>query len=237
MSEFTQKVVLVTGAAGALGSAVSQYFLEQGARVAQLDYALSAFADNGIEANDDQHNLFIACDLRSRQACADAVENIIVQWHNIDCLINVAGGFLMGEAVHETSDQTWDFLFELNTRSIMHTAAAVVPHMQQAGSGKIVNISAGAANQGIATMGAYVASKSAVLRLSESMAQELREQNINVNSIMPGTIDTARNRSDMPDADHQRWVAPSKIAEVIGFLCSEAASEVHGAAIPVVGLS
>ncbi len=143
----------------------------------------------------------------------------------------------MGEAVHETSDETWDFLFNLNTRSIVNTSSVVVPQMQKQGGGKIVNIAAKAATQGFANMGAYTASKAAVMRLTEAMAAELREQQINVNCIMPGTIDTPRNREDMPDADHNRWVPPSQLASVIGFLASDAAAAVHGAAIPVDGLS
>ena len=234
---FANKVIVVTGAAGALGSAVSAFFHSQGAKVANLDYSLDVFKQNGISAIDSEQQLFIALDLTERQACAQAAQTIIQRWSRIDCLINIAGGFIMGEAVHETSDKTWDFLFNLNTRSVLNTAAAFVPTMIAQQSGKIVNISAGAAHHGIATMGTYVASKCAVLRLTESMALELRDNQINVNCILPGTIDTARNRSDMPNADFNRWVAPSQIASVIGFLCSDAANAVHGAGIPVTGLS
>ncbi len=237
MSEFSNKVIVITGAAGALGQAVASYFSSSGAKVAYLDYSEDAFkASFGDYKNDDQHS-YIVTDLTSRASCQQAADHIIEQWGNIHVLANIAGGFTMGEPVHETSDDTWDFLFNLNTRSIVNTSAAFVPNMLNSGSGKIINISAGAAHQGIALMGAYVASKSAVLRLTETMAQELRTQNINVNAILPGTIDTDRNRQDMPDADHDSWVKPEKIAEVIGFLCSGAASAIHGAGIPVVGLS
>ena len=143
----------------------------------------------------------------------------------------------MGEQVHETSDETWDFLMNLNTRSIINTAAVVVPTMLDQRRGKIINVAARAATQGLASMGLYTASKAAVMRLTEAMASELRDENINVNCIMPGTIDTARNRQDMPDADHSRWVPPAHLANVVGFLASEAAVAVHGAAIPVDGLS
>ena len=114
---------------------------------------------------------------------------------------------------------------------------AVVPHMLKAGAGRIVNIGAYAALSGKAEMGAYVASKSAVIRLTETMAAELRSSNINVNCVLPSIIDTPQNRAAMPKADPSRWVAPEALADVLMFLCSPAARAIHGAAIPVVGLS
>jgi NAD(P)-dependent dehydrogenase (short-subunit alcohol dehydrogenase family) len=116
-------------------------------------------------------------------------------------------------------------------------ARAVVPHMVSAGGGKIVNIGAFAAQRGAANMGAYVASKRAVIRLTETMAAELREKNINVNCVLPTIIDTPENRAAMPKADPGKWVAPKDLAAVIVFLSSDAARAIHGAAIPVSGLS
>ncbi|MGE5130615.1 MAG: SDR family oxidoreductase, partial [Sphingomonadaceae bacterium] len=139
--------------------------------------------------------------------------------------------------VHETSDQTWDFLFDLNAKSLLHAARAVVPHMLAAGGGKVVTIGAFAAQKGAAHMGAYAAAKSAVIRLTESMAAELREKNVNVNCVLPTIIDTPENRAAMPAADPGRWVAPADLANVILFLASDAARAVHGAALPVAGLS
>ena len=237
MYNFSAKTVVVTGAAGALGQAVVDYFLRQGANVALIDISQAAFDASYANTAETDQQIFLSADLTSRSSVAEAFSAVINKWQQIDILANIAGGFTMGEAVHQTSDQTWDFLFQLNSKSIVHTAAVVVPHMQQLGGGKIINISAGAAHQGIANMGAYVASKSTVLRLTESMAQELRQDAINVNAILPGMIDTPRNRSDMPDADFSSWVPTQKIAEVIGFLASDAASEIHGAGLPVVGLS
>ena len=152
-------------------------------------------------------------------------------------LCNIAGGFRMGEAVHETSDETWNFLFDINARTLLHAVRAVVPHMMAAGGGKIVNVGAFAAQKGVAQMGAYVASKSSVIRLTEAMAAELREKNINVNCVLPTIIDTPENRAAMPNADPKRWVAPADLANVIVFLASDAARAIHGAAIPVTGLS
>ena len=232
---FAGKVVVVTGAAGALGRAVFEYFATGGARVVALDYS-HELLDSAYPVKGSMHQ-YQEVDLTSRNSCQLVLSKVIDDLGRIDVLCNIAGGFLMGEAVHETSDSTWDFLFNLNTRSIVNTSSVVVPHMQQQGNGKIVNIAAKAATQGFANMGVYTASKAAVMRLTEAMAAELREQQINVNCIMPGTIDTLRNREDMPEADHGKWVPPSQLASVIGFLASDAAIAVHGAAIPVDGLS
>lgn len=236
MSEFDNKVVIVTGAAGGLGRAVAQYFKGNGAAVVHVDYSDDILSKCFPEQN-EPNCLYLSADLTSRESCVDCFSKVHEQFGRIDVLCNIAGGFLMGEPVHETSDKTWDFLFDLNTRSILNTSASVVPSMLQAGSGKIINIAAGAATKGAAKMGAYIASKSAVMRLTESMALELRESNINVNSIMPSVMDTPTNRADMPSADFSKWVQPNSVAQVIGFLASPAAKDIHGASIPVSGLN
>jgi NAD(P)-dependent dehydrogenase (short-subunit alcohol dehydrogenase family) len=165
------------------------------------------------------------------------VDQVRQRFGRIDVLCNLAGGFRMGAPVHETSDKDWDFLFNLNARTVLNMAKAVVPGMIKSGGGKIVNVGAYAAQKGAARMGAYIASKSAVIRLTETMAAELREQNINVNCVLPTIIDTPENRAAMPDADPRKWVAPQDLAAVVLFLASDAARAIHGAAIPVTGLS
>jgi NAD(P)-dependent dehydrogenase (short-subunit alcohol dehydrogenase family) len=142
----------------------------------------------------------------------------------------------MGETVFETLDETWDFLFNLNTKSVIYMTQKIVPAMVAAGHGKVINVGAVAATQGQAHMGAYLASKSATIRLTESLAEEVKQAGVNVNCVMPGVIDTPRNRSDMPSADFDQWVAPEQLAAVIGFLASADAVALHGAAIPVRGL-
>ena len=226
MSEFDNKVVVVTGAAGALGRAVADYFAAAGARVAQLDV---------LEIDTDRYSA--TCDLLDPKSCQRAVDAIVEKFGAIDVLTNIAGGFAMGEAVHETTEETWDFMMGLNAGSVLNMARAVVPVMLKAGSGKIVNIGAGAGQAGVAQMGAYSASKSVVIRLTEAMAGELKAQGINVNCILPSIIDTERNRQDMPDADFDLWVRPEAMARVVGFLASGAAAPIHGAALPVSGLS
>jgi NAD(P)-dependent dehydrogenase (short-subunit alcohol dehydrogenase family) len=165
------------------------------------------------------------------------MQKAIGQFQRIDVLANLAGGFRMGELVHSTSDATWNFLLDLNARTLLHAVRAVVPRMLAQGGGKIVNVGAFAAQKGAAQMGAYVAAKSVVIRLTETLAAELREKNINVNCVLPTIIDTPENRAAMPKADPGRWVAPADLANVIAFLASDAARAIHGAALPVAGLS
>lgn len=223
MSEFTGKVVVVTGAAGALGSAVASKFSELGAVVAGLD----------IVAGEN----IIACDLFDADNCQAAIGKVLESHGKIDILANVAGGFAMGDSVHDTPAATWELMHKLNTGSVVHMAAAVVPHMLDQGAGKVINVAARAGLRGAAAMGAYVASKSAVIRLTETMADELKERSINVNCVLPSLIDTPTNRDAMPDEDFSRWVTPESIAGVIAFLASSAANDVHGAAVPIDGLS
>jgi NAD(P)-dependent dehydrogenase (short-subunit alcohol dehydrogenase family) len=229
------RVVIVTGAAGHLGRAVSQAFAEHGARLVLVD-----LQRDGLEkafGAEREGTVLVPANLL-QQADADAMAKTAVErFGRIDVLCNIAGGFRMGEAVHETSDANWDFLFDLNSRTVLHAARAVVPRMLEGGGGKVVNVGAFAAQKGEAHKGAYIASKSVVIRLTEAMAAELREKNINVNCVLPTIIDTPDNRAAMPDVDPARWVAPQDLANAILFLASDAARAVHGAALPVTGLS
>ena len=222
MSALTGRSAVVTGASGVLGAAVAQAFHDAGAKVTGVD----------IVTADAPWPIVIA-DLTDAAATADALAQI----GEIDILANIAGGFTMGDTVEETSDETWDFMFNLNARTVLNAARAAVPRMRERGSGKIVNIGARAALRGSGAMGAYCASKSVVLRLTETLADELKASGINVNCILPSIIDTPRNRSDMPGADFSKWVAPSEVAAVALFLASDAANAVHGASIPVEGMS
>jgi len=228
--QFTDRTVVVTGAAGNLGRAVAQAFAALGASLVLLDVKRASLQDG-------EKQLFLETNLFDPESVQAALGKACERFGRIDVLCNIAGGFRMGAPVHETKDEDWDFLFDVNARSVLYTARAVVPLMLKAGAGKIVNVGAFAAQRGAAAMGAYIASKSAVIRLTESMAAELRDKNINVNCVLPTIIDTPENRAAMPDADPRRWVAPQDLAAVIVFLASDAARAIHGAAIPVTGLS
>ncbi|WP_439517394.1 SDR family NAD(P)-dependent oxidoreductase [Hydrogenophaga sp.] len=229
------QTVLITGACGNLGRAVAQAFSSNGWALVLLDRDQALLASIYGPENDRQ--LSVAANLLDAAAVDAAVQQALKRFARIDVVCNLAGGFRMGEAVHETSDSTWDFLMGLNARSVLHTARAVVPAMLAAGGGRIVNVGAGAAGKGGANMGAYAASKSAVARLTESMAAELRDKGINVNCVLPSIIDTPENRKDMPKADPSKWVSPQSLAGVIAFLASDAARDIHGASVPVTGLS
>lgn len=227
LMRFDKRIVMVTGAAGHLGRAVAKAFDQLGASLVLLD----------IKEGEPGSHLFLQADLRDAQSVQRAVDQALARFARIDVLCNIAGAFRMGSAVHETKDADWDFLFNVNAKSVLNTSRAVVPAMIRSGGGKIVNVGAYAALKGAAAMGAYVASKSAVIRITETMAAELREKNINVNCVLPTIIDTPDNRAAMPQADPRRWVALADLANVIVFLASDAAHAIHGAAIPVPGLS
>ncbi len=236
MSDLTNKVVLITGAAGNLGRAAAQAFWAAGAQLALADRNVEALTE-AFAAWRGARCLLAEVDLFQETAVAQLVEQVIQQFGRIDVLVNVAGGFTMGPPVHETSTDTWEFMLNLNARSVFFMSRAVIPHMLAQGSGKIVNVAARAALEGKAKMAPYVVSKSAVIRLTESMAAELKDAGINVNCILPGTIDTPQNRAEMPKADFSKWVAPEALADVILFLASDAARAVTGAAVPVYGRS
>ncbi len=229
---FEGKVCLITGAAGNLGRAVAAAFASAGASLILID--LDDEVLRSIFGRDDERKACLGADLLDAASVAQAVA--AVRFPGIDVLCNIAGGFRMGYPVHETPENVWELMLDLNAKSVINTARAVVPKMLAARHGKIVNIGAFAALAGKANMGAYSAAKSAVIRLTESMSSELRDKGINVNCLLPSIIDTPQNRADMPGADPRRWVAPEALADVVLFLASDAARAIHGAAIPVTGL-
>jgi NAD(P)-dependent dehydrogenase (short-subunit alcohol dehydrogenase family) len=226
-------VVVVTGAFGVLGSAVADLFLEHGARVALADVAPqpppSVRHRPGAEPL-----VFGGVDLGDMESTRRVMAATAMRFGGIDVLVNVAGGF-QWEPLEGGAVETWDQLYAMNLRTAVVCCKAVLPAMLERGRGRIVNVGAAAAGRAGAGMGAYAASKSGVQRLTESLSEEVKDRGITVNAILPGTIDTARNRADMPQADFARWVSPRSVAEVIAFLASDAASAVTGASIPVLG--
>jgi NAD(P)-dependent dehydrogenase (short-subunit alcohol dehydrogenase family) len=236
MFDFNDRVVVITGGAGNLGAAVTRAFYQAGARVAivdrQREMAQTIFGD---EIPEGEYCAYVAGNLMDENSVAETVRTIIDKFGRIDILVNIAGGYRAGTPVHETPLDTWDFMMNLNARTVFLMCRAVIPHMIARQDGRIVNIGARAALKGTAKSGPYVASKMAVIRLTETMSAELKDQHINVNCILPGTIDTPANRKDMPNADFSRWVTPESMANVILFLASEWAKDIHGAAIPIYG--
>lgn len=233
--DFTGKVIIVTGAAGSLGSAVARKLILGGARCALLDVHHECLQTRYQAQLPSE--LLLAVDLTQADSVQAAVAQVLAHWGRIDGIANIAGGFKMGPRLHETAEADWDLMLDRNARSVFLMCRAVIPHLLTQGGGKIVNIAARAALAGRARMAPYVVSKAAVVRLTESLACEYKQDHININCILPGTIDTPQNRQEMPNADFSQWVSTEALAEVVCFLLSESACAIHGAAIPVYGLS
>jgi NAD(P)-dependent dehydrogenase (short-subunit alcohol dehydrogenase family) len=228
------RVVVITGAFGVLGQAVARAFAAQGARLALLDVASQPPA--ALPADSAGAPLVLGgVDLTDLEATRRAVAAAAMRHGGLDVLVNVAGGFRW-ERLEDGDPDTWDQLYAMNLRTAVVCCKVALPAMLERGAGRIVNIGAGAAaGRAGAGMGAYTASKAGVQRLSESLSEEVKDRGITVNAVLPGVIDTARNRADMPDADFSRWVPPEAIADVIVFLASDAARAITGASIPVCG--
>ena len=214
--------IVVTGANGGLGRTVCEIAESLGAATVRLDLAFAEPADN-------RH----AVDLTEPAATAA----VLARAGDYEAVFNIAGGFAMGADTWEADDSDWARLFALNVTTLRTVLKSAVPHLLQRGGGNIVNVGAYGALQGQGAMSAYCASKSVVMRLTESLAEEVRERGVNVNAVLPTVIDTAVNREAMPDVDPAQWVAPADLARVICFLGSTSARAVHGALVPVRGLS
>ena len=230
--DFAGKTVLITGAAGNLGAALAEAFHAAGASLILAERNLDRLQEI---AGSWPNTLLLPVDLLDEASVQQMAAQAVAHYGRIDVLANIAGGFTMGPPLHETELKTWEFMLNLNARSVFLVCRAIIPHMLAQESGKIINIAARAGLSGGARMAPYSVSKSAVIRLTESMAAELKGHNINVNCVLPGTIDTPQNRAEMPNADWSRWVTPAAIAQVILFLSTAAAAPIHGAAVPVYG--
>lgn len=217
------KTMVITGGAGVLGQAVGVVAKDNGAEVVLLDVVPDFTSELGRT---------LTVDLTDKAAVQTCFEEI----GRFDAVANIAGGFDMGPTVYETEDDMWDALFNINVTTLRSVLRSAVPLLLQQGGGSIVNVGALGALKGAGNMGAYTAAKSTVMRLTEALSAEVRQQGINVNAVLPSLIDTPRNRADMPDADFSTWVSPQDLAAVVCFLASDAASAVHGALVPVEGL-
>ena len=236
MFDFSNRVVVITGAAGNLGVATAHAFQNAGANLVLVDRSPDRLQKVFPElADSPQHFLANSVDLSDVTTVEKMVAETVQRLGRIDVLINTAGSYKAGTPLHETPLADWDFLLNLNARSLVISCRSVIPQMLQQGSGKIISLASRAALGGEANAAAYSVSKTAVVRLTESMAAELKDKNINVNCVMPGMIDTPQNRQAMPTSDFSQWVAPEALTDVIMFLASDAARAIHGAALPVFG--
>jgi NAD(P)-dependent dehydrogenase (short-subunit alcohol dehydrogenase family) len=226
--ELQGKRIAVTGAFGALGAAMVEGAIAAGARVAAIDRAP---APASIATN---VTAIGGVDLADANAAKTAIDAAAKALGGLDGLVNIAGTFRW-ETLADGSVDTWDLLYRVNLRTAVAASKAAIPHLSTSNAGRIVNISAAGSVKAGAGMGAYAASKSGVARLTEALAEELKDKAITVNAVLPSIIDTAANRADMPKADFSRWVTPAQLADVIVFLLSDRASAVTGALLPVTG--
>ena len=221
------KIIVITGASGALGKVVVAMARARGARIAEIDHAESTTsADTNVLA-------IGGVDLSDATQARQAIDAVATHFGGIDGLINIAGAFTF-EMIADGDDKSWETMHRLNLMTALNTSRAAIPFLVKSPAGRIVNVGAMGALQAGAGMGPYAASKAGVHRLTEALAAELKGK-VTVNAVLPSTIDTPANRRDMPDADASKWVRADELAEVILFLASDAASAITGALVPVIG--
>jgi len=216
------KHIVITGAAGALGESATRIATSHGATVSELDI-------NFTQTTKNRHSV----DLKDEESVKKCIESL----NSIDALFNIAGGFLMGSSVIDTSDADWDTMRTINFTTMLNVTRVVLPGMLHRKAGAIVNVGAYSALSGQSQMGAYVSAKASVMRMTESLALEVRDLDVNINAVLPSIIDTPVNRADMPDADFSKWVRPDDLSETMCFLASDNARAINGALIPVVAKS
>lgn len=220
------KTVLVTGACGIVGSAVWDTLLAAGYHVIGVDMAETM----PVERADA--DLRGGIDLTSEDPVQALADELKTQIHTLDGLVNIAGGFVWEEMLTGPAD-TWSRMFQMNVMTTLNSCRAFAPLLADPSS--VINIGAAAADKAGLGMGAYTASKSAVIKLSEALNEELKARGVRVNVISPTIVDTPTNRADMPDADFGDWVAPSQIADLAAFLLSDASSAINGENLRIRG--
>jgi NAD(P)-dependent dehydrogenase (short-subunit alcohol dehydrogenase family) len=223
------KVVLITGANGGLGFAVTNAFLEARARVAGVA--------RKIQNSDFPHANFFgyAAELGSAEAARAAAAAVTAKWERIDALVHLVGAFAGGQSVAETDDATMDQMLDVNLRTAFHMVRAVLPAMRARGAGRILAIGSRTAVEPQPMLGAYSASKAALVSLVQTIALENKDRGISANVILPGTMDTPANRAAMPGVDPAKWVQPAQVASLLVHLASDQASQINGAVIPILG--
>jgi len=235
MNTLKNKIAIVTGGTGALGKAITIAFLEEGAKVV-CTYIVDKEKKECLSLTNKHKDkiVFIKVDVTKKKDVFNMITNTTRKFKRVDILVNVVGGFAFSY-IKDTDEKTWDLMMSLNLKSAFICSKYVLPRMIEQNYGKIINISSRPALKGSAGVGAYSASKAGVLNLTETIADETKDYEINVNAVLPSTIDTPANRRDMPEADFSKWVKPEEIARVIVFLSSDDSKPISGAGIPVYG--
>ena len=230
------KVVLITGATGALGSVVVREFAQTGAWLAltgRSEQKLERLvADLGLPS---ERVFTAAADVTQADGVRDLVEVIVARFERVDVLLNTVGGWGGGKPVGETSVEEWERMLTLNLRSAFLLSRAVLPMMLEAGWGRILHVSSKTAVAPRAKQAAYAVAKMGLITLTEVIAAEVKGSGVTANVILASIIDTPANRKMMPEADSRRWVPPERIAATMRFLCSDDAASINGARIPIYG--
>ena len=225
----TGKVVLVTGANGGLGAYVTQAFLDAGATVIGTSRKIQ-------QSDFDSPNFAaIPAEISSREGANVLLDQVVARFSRLDVLAHTVGGFAGGQSVAETDDATFQRMFDLNLNATFYLLRAVLPAMRKTVNGRIIAIGSRAAVEPGANVGAYSASKAAMVSLIRTVALENTDAGITSNVILPGTMDTPANRKAMPDADFSKWVQPTSVASLILWLAGDAGKAMNGAVIPVYG--
>lgn len=223
------KVVIITGSSGGLGAVVTKAFLDAGAKVIGVDRSAHA-------RNPNHPSLaHFAVPLDSAEAVEQLIADVLHMHGRIDAVVHLVGGYSGGQRVDETGDETWEKMIAVNLRPAWVLTRAVLPVMRGARRGSIVAIGTAAAITPVAALGAYSASKAALISLVRTIAEENREFNIRANVVSPNTMDTPANRASLPDVDPARWVQPANVASLLVWLVSDCGAEVNGAVIPLPG--
>ena len=223
------QVIAITGGFGILGETACRAALDAGWTVVAIDRA-----ESPRESFPDGAHAMGGVDLTEAEAAADLFNAIVKAHGRLDALLNIAGGFRW-ETLEDGNIDSWDFLYTINVKTAATACKMALPYLKAAPAGRIVNVGAAAALKAGMGMGAYTASKSGVMRLTEALAEELKSTNVTVNAVLPSIIDTPQNRADMPDTDPDIWVKPADLAAVMLFLASDEARAVTGALVPVTG--
>jgi NAD(P)-dependent dehydrogenase (short-subunit alcohol dehydrogenase family) len=233
--DFSGKIVLITGGTGALGRAVAQAFGTLNATTV-VTYIIDEEMED-VKTKIKTIAELVKADIAKEDQAKKLVSHVINTYDRIDVLVNVVGGYLGGKSVAELDETEWDKMMNMNLKSAFLISKHVIPLMVSAKHGKIVHISSRTGLKSDGYDSAYSASKSGLIRLVESISEEVKEHGINVNCILPSTIDTEANRKAMPNSDFSKWVKTEDLANVVLFLCSDEAKVINGAAIPAYGLA
>jgi NAD(P)-dependent dehydrogenase (short-subunit alcohol dehydrogenase family) len=240
--DFSNKTVLITGGTGALGRSITSAFIASNAKVISsyvVDTEIEQLKKEEKEKEKQSKSpvQLIKADVTKQEEVEKLVSSIISEHGQIHVLVNVVGGYLGGKTVSELDQKEWDLMMNMNLKSAFLISKHVIPQMASSKYGKIIHVSSRTGLKSDGYDSAYAASKSGLIRLVESMSEELKMSNINVNCIMPSVIDTEANRRAMPTADYSKWLKPSDLANVVLFLCSDDSKVITGAAIPTYGLA